>query len=57
MIKLLYLLPVLMCVFWFWYLQQRGLSVKQGLKGFGYIIGFNLIIALSLWILLILTQR
>lgn len=57
MIKLLYLLPVLMCIFWFWYLQQRGLSVKQGLKGFGYIIGFNLIIALSLWLLLILTQR
>ena len=57
MIKLLYLIPVVMCVIWYWYLQQRGFSVKQGQKGFAYIIGFNLIIALSLWLLMWLTQR
>ncbi len=57
MVKLLYLLPVLMCVLWCWYLQQRGLSIRQGLKGFSYIIGFNLAIALSLWLLMLLTQR
>ena len=57
MIKLLYLIPLLMCVAWFWYLQQRGFSIKQGIKGFGYIIGFNLAIACSLWLIIWLTQR
>ena len=57
MVKLLYLMPVVMCVLWYWYLQQRGFSVKQGQKGFAYIIAFNLVIALSLWLLMWLTQR
>ena len=57
MVRLLYLLPILMCITWLIYLGQRGLTVKQGAKGFAYIIGFNLILALSLWLIMLLTQR
>ena len=57
MVRLLYLVPILMCIIWLIYLSQRGLTVKQGAKGFAYIIGFNLVIALSLWLIMLLTQR
>jgi hypothetical protein len=57
MIKLLFMLPLVMCGLWFWYLQQHGWSIRQGWKGFGYILGFNLAIAASLWIIMLLTQR
>jgi len=46
MIKLFFLLPVLMCSIWAWYLNQHGYSVKSGLNGFLYIIAFNLVIIL-----------
>lgn len=57
MIKLLFLLPLLMCALWYWYLQQHGWSIRQGWKGFSYIISFNLVIALSLWLIMLLTQH
>lgn len=57
MIKLLFLLPLAMCGLWYWYLQQHGWSIRQGWKGFGYILGFNLAIAASLWLIMLLTQR
>ncbi|MDP2714980.1 hypothetical protein [Rheinheimera sp.] len=57
MIKLLFLAPLVMCGAWYWYLQQHGWSLKQGRKGFAYIIGFNVAIALSLWGIMLLTQR
>ncbi len=57
MVKLLFLLPLLMCMAWYWYLRQHGWSITQGKKGFAYIIGFNLAIAASLWLILLLTQR
>lgn len=55
MIKLLYLLPLVMCAVWFWYLKQYGYSIRQGLRGFGYIIAFNLAIAIFLWTIMLLT--
>lgn len=44
MIKLFFLLPIIMSAIWWWYLSNRGYSVKEGLKGFGYIIAFNFVI-------------
>jgi hypothetical protein len=44
MIKLFFLLPILMCLIWWRYLKARGCNVKDGLKGFVYIISFNAII-------------
>ncbi len=57
MLKLLYLLPIIMCAIWYWYLKQHGWGIKQGWKGFGYILGFNFAIAISLWTIMLLTQR
>jgi len=44
MIKLFFLLPILMCSIWWWYLNNRGFTVKEGLRGFVYIVSFNAII-------------
>jgi hypothetical protein len=44
MIKLFFLLPIIMSAIWWWYLSNRGYTVKDGLKGFGYIIAFNFVI-------------
>jgi len=44
MIKLFFLLPVIMCFVWWWYLNNHGYSLKEGLKGFGYILAFNTLI-------------
>ncbi|WP_181901508.1 hypothetical protein [Thalassotalea euphylliae] len=41
MIKLFFLLPILMCSIWWLYLNQKGYSAKDGLKGFAYILGLN----------------
>ncbi len=44
MIKLLFLLPILMCLFWWQYLKAKDCSLKDGVKGFAYIIGFNTVL-------------
>ncbi|GAA0823550.1 hypothetical protein KO495_13525 [Colwellia sp. D2M02] len=44
MIKLFFLLPILMSLIWWWYLDNRGYSLKEGLKGFIYIALFNSVI-------------
>ncbi|WP_170309642.1 hypothetical protein [Litorilituus lipolyticus] len=44
MIRLFFLIPIIMCAIWWWYLTNRGYSLKQGLKGFIYILLFNAII-------------
>ena len=56
MIKLLFVIPLLMCVIWYLYLQQNNWTLAQGKKGFLYIISFNLVIALVLTILVFATR-
>lgn len=46
MIRLFFLLPILMCAIWWWYLTNHGYSLKEGLKGFIYILSFNTVIVL-----------
>jgi hypothetical protein len=41
MIRLMFLLPIVLCLLWFFFLKQNNLSVKQGKKGFLYILGFS----------------
>jgi hypothetical protein len=55
MVKLLFLVPLLMCFIWYLYLQQNNWTITQGKKGFIYIISFNVAIALVLTILLFAT--
>lgn len=57
MIKLLFLLPLIMCGAWYAYIRQYGWGIKQGWKGFSYIIGFNVVLAVALWVIMLLTQR
>jgi len=33
-----------MSAVWWWFLDTKGYTLKQGIKGFGYIIAFNVII-------------
>ncbi len=44
LLRLFFILPVIMCLIWWWYLKSHNYSVKQGMKGFAYIIAFNLIL-------------
>ncbi len=44
LLRLFFILPVIMCLIWWWYLKSNNYSMKQGLKGFAYIIAFNLIL-------------
>jgi hypothetical protein len=57
MVKLLFILPLLMCLGWYLYLQKNNWTLKQGKKGFIYIIAFNIVIALVLTLLLFATHR
>ncbi|MCT8126984.1 hypothetical protein H1D31_13320 [Alishewanella sp. BS5-314] len=57
MVRLLFLLPILMCLGWYLFLRHYQIPLKQGLKGFSYIIAFNAVLGLMLWGLLILTNR
>lgn len=56
MVRLFFLLPLLMSIGWYLFLRYHQIPVKQGLRGFGYILAFNIILALVLWVLLILTR-
>lgn len=44
MIRLMFLLPIVLCLLWFMFLKQNNLSIKQGKKGFLYILGFSSLI-------------
>lgn len=57
MIKLIFIMPLLMFLAWYLYLKQHGWTIRQGKKGFAYIIGFNAAIGLTLWGIMLLTQR
>ncbi len=57
MVKLLFLIPLVMCLLWYFYLQQNNWSLTQGKKGFIYIISFNLVIALVLTLLVFATEN
>ena len=52
----LFLLPVILSILWGLYLQSNGFSLKQGMRGFYYIIGGSAILTLILSILLWLTR-
>ena len=52
MIKLFYLLPILMCAFWWSYINSKGYTIKESWKGFAYIIAFNAVIILFFVIML-----
>ncbi len=56
MIKLFFLLPIIMCTIWWRYLDDRGYSLKEGLKGFIYILSFNAVLVLFFVMMIWLTH-
>ncbi len=38
MIRLLFLLPVLLCLGWYWFLKHHAIPLKKGKRGFIYIM-------------------
>jgi hypothetical protein len=55
--KFLILLPVTMFFVWWWYLNDRGYTLKQGLKGFIYIFAFNAIVIAFFMLMIVLTRN
>lgn len=56
MIRLFFLIPIIMCAIWYWYLLNNNYTIKQGLKGFGYIFAFNGTIIAFFVLMLFLTR-
>ncbi|QLE84777.1 MULTISPECIES: hypothetical protein [Shewanella] len=51
----LFFLPIILCLFWTLFLHLNGVPLKQGKKGFIYIIAISMTLILSLLFLLWLT--
>ncbi|MBL0711713.1 MAG: hypothetical protein JJV99_11980 [Colwellia sp.] len=57
MIRLFFLLPIIMCVIWWLYLNSHNYSLKEGLKGFIYILSFNAVIVLFFVMMIYVTHQ
>lgn len=56
MIRLFFLLPVVMCALWWFYLNQKGYSAKDGIKGFVYILALNAVIIGFFLMMIVVTK-
>ena len=56
MIKFLFLLPIIMCLVWWKYLDSKGFSIKDGIKGFTYIVIVNMVIISFFVIMIFITH-
>ncbi len=41
MIRLIFLLPIVLCLGWYFFLKQNEIDIKQGKNGFLYILAFS----------------
>ncbi|MBL4741539.1 hypothetical protein DEU29_11276 [Idiomarina aquatica] len=57
MIRFIFLIPLVLSLAWIVYLQLNGWTLKQGLKGFGYIAIFSTVIAVFYTLMMWLTGR
>lgn len=57
MLRTLFLIPLVLCIIWFLYLRANGYTMKQGKKGFVYILAFSAAIAGFYTLLMLLTNR
>ncbi|MBH0055903.1 hypothetical protein I6F65_02925 [Pseudoalteromonas sp. SWXJZ94C] len=44
MFRLLFLLPIVLCLGWYFFLRKNGVPIKQGKKGFMYILAFSVFV-------------
>lgn len=57
MTRFLFLIPLVLSVLWFIYLRVNGWTLRQGLRGFIYILIFSSFVAIVYTVLLWLTGR
>lgn len=54
LLRLLFLVPAILCLIWYLYLRHNGYSLSQGKQGFVYILIFSAVIGgfytLLLWL-------
>lgn len=55
MIRLLFMIPLVLCLAWILYLKANNYSLKQGKQGFLYILILSAVIALVYTVLMYLT--
>ena len=46
MTRFFFLIPLLLCIGWWFYLRKNGWTIEQGKKGFFYIIGLTVVVIL-----------
>ncbi|CUS48645.1 hypothetical protein Ga0003345_1615 [Idiomarinaceae bacterium HL-53] len=56
MIRLLFLIPLILCLLWITYLVQRGYRIRDGKQGFIYIFIFSTVIAVFYTLMMWLTR-
>ncbi|WP_372760414.1 hypothetical protein [Pseudoalteromonas sp.] len=44
MFRLLFLLPIILSLGWYFFLRHNGVPIKQGKKGFVYILLFSIFV-------------
>ncbi|MCF2862412.1 MULTISPECIES: hypothetical protein [Pseudoalteromonas] len=44
MLRLLFILPILLCLLWWLFLHYNRIPLKQGRKGFVYIVAFSTLV-------------
>lgn len=57
MLRLLFLLPLVLCLLWYLYLRSNNWTIEQGKKGFIYILSFSAAIAGFFTLMLFLTNK
>jgi hypothetical protein len=57
MIRMLFLLPIGLCLIWTAYLKLRGFTLGQGKQGYIYILIFSAVIAVFYAVVMFITQR
>jgi len=54
MIRVIFLLPIVLCILWYWFLVNQGIPIKKGKKGFIYILTFSVFVlgffVLMMWV-------
>jgi hypothetical protein len=56
MLRLLFLLPLVLCLIWYSYLSANNWTVAQGKKGFIYIMAFSGSVAAFFLLMLLVTN-
>ncbi|MBE0362877.1 hypothetical protein PULV_a0466 [Pseudoalteromonas ulvae UL12] len=56
MIRLMFLLPIILCLAWYFFLKANNVTMKEGRKGFFYILAFSAILLGFFSMMIYITQ-